>query len=218
MEKNKEKIPHILQYYYDKGKNAIHAANKICAVYGPDTVSISTARRWFQSLRSGAEVVEDEPPSGRPVVKNCDKLAELIKRDRHSSIGQDLGMSHQTVINHLKKLGFTKKFDVWVPHDLTYIIPLLPRSLDCNWRSRASNKGLTMPTTLTILISLKAEVYLPQPLVWTLGSLCFSRPCGAYPRPLASPADALYLRPGASSCSRNVLQKHTLPKPGLVHL
>ena len=27
--------------------------------------------------------------------------------------------SHQTVINHLKKIGFKKKLDVWVPHDLT---------------------------------------------------------------------------------------------------
>ena len=105
MEQNKEKIRHILQYYYDKGKNASHAANKICAVYGRDTVSISTALRWFQRFRSGAEVIEDAPRSGRPVVENCDKIAELIERDRHSSsrsIGQKLGMSHQPVINHFK--------------------------------------------------------------------------------------------------------------------
>jgi len=44
MDQDKEKIRHILQYYYDKGKNASQAANKICAVYGPDTVSISTAQ------------------------------------------------------------------------------------------------------------------------------------------------------------------------------
>ena len=70
MEQNKEKIRHILQYCYDKGKNASHAANKICAVYGPDTVSISTAQRWFQRFRSGAEVFEDAPRPGRPVVEN----------------------------------------------------------------------------------------------------------------------------------------------------
>ena len=94
MKQNKEKIRHILQYYeyYDKGKNASQAANKICAVYGPDTLSISTAQRWFQRFRSGVEVVEDVPRSGRPVVGNCDKIAELVERDRHSS--------HQTVINH----------------------------------------------------------------------------------------------------------------------
>jgi len=58
---------------------------------------------------------EDAPPSGRPVVENCDKIAELVERDQHSSsrsIGQELGMSHQTVIHHLKKLGVTKNLDV----------------------------------------------------------------------------------------------------------
>ncbi|XP_044574017.1 histone-lysine N-methyltransferase SETMAR-like [Drosophila ananassae] len=76
----------------------------------------------FERFRSGAEVVEGAPRSRRPVVENCDKIAELIEKDRHSSsrsIGQELGMSHQTVINHLKKLGDTKKLDVWVPYELT---------------------------------------------------------------------------------------------------
>ena len=56
-------------------------------------------------------MTEDAPRSGRPVVGNCDSCSR--------SIGQELGMSHQTVINHLKKIGFKKKLDVWVPHDLT---------------------------------------------------------------------------------------------------
>jgi len=54
--------------------------------------------------------------------KNFDKIAKLVERDRYSSshsIGQELSMSHQTVINHLKKLGVTKKLDVWVSHELT---------------------------------------------------------------------------------------------------
>jgi len=53
-------IPYI-PYYYDKGKNASQPANKICAVYGPDTVSISTAQRWLERFRSGVEVVEGLP-------------------------------------------------------------------------------------------------------------------------------------------------------------
>ena len=66
-------------------------------------------------------MIEDAPRSGKTVVENCDKIAELIERDQHSSshsIGQELDMSHQTVINHLKKIGFKKKLDVWMPHDL----------------------------------------------------------------------------------------------------
>ena len=53
---------------------------------------ISTAQRWFQRFRSGAEVIDDAPWSWRPIVENCDKIAELIEGDRHSSsrsIGQE---------------------------------------------------------------------------------------------------------------------------------
>jgi len=42
---NKEKIRYILQYHYDKGKNAIQACEKICAIYGEDTLSKSAARK-----------------------------------------------------------------------------------------------------------------------------------------------------------------------------
>jgi len=43
MEINKKKIHYILQYHYDKGKNAAQACEKICAIYGEDTLSKSAA-------------------------------------------------------------------------------------------------------------------------------------------------------------------------------
>jgi len=43
MEINKEKIRYILKYHYDKGKNAVQACEKICAIYGEDTLSKSAA-------------------------------------------------------------------------------------------------------------------------------------------------------------------------------
>ena len=45
MEINKEKIRYILQYYYDKGKNAAQACEKICAIYGEYTLSKSVAQK-----------------------------------------------------------------------------------------------------------------------------------------------------------------------------
>ena len=45
MEINKEKIRYILQYHYDKGKNAAQACEKICAIYGEDTLSKSATRK-----------------------------------------------------------------------------------------------------------------------------------------------------------------------------
>jgi len=53
MEINKEKIRYILQYYYDKNKNAAQACEKICAIYSEDTLSKSVARKWFTRFRAG---------------------------------------------------------------------------------------------------------------------------------------------------------------------
>ena len=64
MEINKEKIRYILQYHYDKGKNAAQACKKICAIYGEDTLSKAAARKWFARFRAGNFDVEDEPCSG----------------------------------------------------------------------------------------------------------------------------------------------------------
>ena len=66
--------------------------------------------------------IEDTPRTGRSIVVETDKIVEIIQVDRHvsiHSIGQELGTDHKTVWNHLQKIGFQKKLDVWVPHELT---------------------------------------------------------------------------------------------------
>ena len=60
MEINKEKIRYILQYYYDKGKNAAQACEKICTIYGEDTLSKSIARKWFARFHIKNFDVKDE--------------------------------------------------------------------------------------------------------------------------------------------------------------
>ncbi|GFV54148.1 histonelysine Nmethyltransferase SETMARlike [Trichonephila clavipes] len=57
------------------------------------------------------------PRTGRPVVENVDKITEIIEIDRHvssRSITQELKIDHKTVLNHLRKVGFKKKLDVWM--------------------------------------------------------------------------------------------------------
>jgi len=53
MEINKEKIRYILQYHYDRGKNAAQVYEKIYAIYGEDILSKSAARKWFARFRAG---------------------------------------------------------------------------------------------------------------------------------------------------------------------
>ena len=59
--------------------------------------------------------------SDRNITKKADQILDIIETDRHASY-QDidaLAISNQTVWNHLKKAGYLKSLDVWVPHELT---------------------------------------------------------------------------------------------------
>ena len=44
MDTSKEKICHILQFFFDKGENASQAAENVNSVYGPDTVTANHAQ------------------------------------------------------------------------------------------------------------------------------------------------------------------------------
>ncbi|KAJ0177011.1 hypothetical protein K1T71_007020 [Dendrolimus kikuchii] len=49
-------------------------------------------------------------------------IFEKVEQDRHISsydVAGELGIDHKTVLAHLKKAGYTKKLDIWVPHELT---------------------------------------------------------------------------------------------------
>jgi len=45
----------------------LHRLEKICAIYGEDTLSKSAARKWFARFRAGNFDVKDKPCSGRPI-------------------------------------------------------------------------------------------------------------------------------------------------------
>jgi [histone H3]-lysine36 N-dimethyltransferase SETMAR len=122
MSESNEEIRYILKFYYKKGKNATQAAKKICDVYGPSAVSVRVAQIWFKRFQSGNFDVKDAPRSGRPITDKMDAIFEKVEQDRHISsydVAEELGVNHKTVLAHLKKAGYTKKLDIWVPHELT---------------------------------------------------------------------------------------------------
>ncbi|GFU50836.1 histone-lysine N-methyltransferase SETMAR [Trichonephila clavipes] len=78
--------------------------------------------RHFTSLPGAAKLLAPALLTGRPVDENVDKITEIIEVDRHvssRSIAEELKIDHKTVLNHLRKVGFKKKLDVWVSHQLT---------------------------------------------------------------------------------------------------
>ncbi|GFV52338.1 histone-lysine N-methyltransferase SETMAR [Trichonephila clavipes] len=78
----------------------------------------SYSLRGFNHVTACSFDVKDAPHTGRPVVENVDKITEIMEVDCNvssRSIAQDLKIDHKTVLNHLRKVGFKKKLDVWVP-------------------------------------------------------------------------------------------------------
>ncbi|XP_011052820.1 PREDICTED: histone-lysine N-methyltransferase SETMAR-like, partial [Acromyrmex echinatior] len=103
-------------------KNAAQTCRQICEVYDADAISERRTQEWFVRFRSGNFDVKDRPRSGRPVIEKVDEILQLVKQDWHVScqeIANALRINHMTVWNHLKKAGYAKKLDVWVPHELT---------------------------------------------------------------------------------------------------
>lgn len=115
---------HILLFYFRKGKNAVQARKKLCAVYGEECLTERQCQRWFARFRSGDFDLEDTPRSGRPTEVDDDKIKAMIETNRRSTtreIAEKLGISHTSVENHLKQLGFVNKLDIWIPHELKEI-------------------------------------------------------------------------------------------------
>ena len=112
---------YVMLFYYKKGKNAAQTCRKICEVYGADAVSERRTQEWFVRFRSENFDVKDRLRSGRPVTEKVDEIVQLIEQDHVScqEIANALRINHVTVWNHLKKAGYAKKLDVWVPHELT---------------------------------------------------------------------------------------------------
>ncbi|GFS77315.1 histone-lysine N-methyltransferase SETMAR [Trichonephila clavipes] len=119
---NKEKIRCILQFFFDKDENKSQGAEIVNGVYDADTVTTNYVQFWFRRLRSGIFGDKKAPFTGRSFIENVDKIAEIIEINRHVSslsIIQEPKIDHKTILNHLRKVGFKKKLDVWVLHQST---------------------------------------------------------------------------------------------------
>ena len=67
MEEKKQHFPHIMLYYFKKGKNATETQKKICTVYGEGAVTDRTCQKWFAKFRAGDFLLDNAPLPGRPV-------------------------------------------------------------------------------------------------------------------------------------------------------
>ncbi|GFV00161.1 histone-lysine N-methyltransferase SETMAR [Trichonephila clavipes] len=102
-------------------ENASQAHKKLCAVYGEEALKERQCQNWFAKFRSGDFSLKDEKLSDRPVEVDDDLIKAIIDSDHHSTtreIAEKLHVSHTSIKNHLKQLGYVQKLDIWVPHEL----------------------------------------------------------------------------------------------------
>ena len=134
MEEKKQHFWHIILYYFKKGKNATETQKKICAVCGKGAVTDPTCQKWFAKFPAGDFSLDDAPRSGRPVEVDSDQIQILIENNQHyttQEIANILKISKSSTENHLHKLGYVNRFDVWIPRKLSEK-NLLDRISTCN--------------------------------------------------------------------------------------
>ncbi|GFS88382.1 histone-lysine N-methyltransferase SETMAR [Trichonephila clavipes] len=124
MESDKQHFPHILLFYYRKGKNIVQARKKLTDVYGEGVLTVRQCQNWFAKFRSGNFKIENahDSRSGRSVEADKDAIKALVDANRQITsreIVLRLNLSNSTVYDHLKVLGLTLQLDTWVSHVLT---------------------------------------------------------------------------------------------------
>ncbi|XP_076230535.1 histone-lysine N-methyltransferase SETMAR [Nomia melanderi] len=125
MECKNRHFRHILRFYFHKkAAKAAKVHKKICEIYGVDYLIERTCQNWFKKFRSRHFSLKGDQRSSRPSEADDDKMKAIIEFNRHITvreIAKRLNISHITIENHIKYLGFVKKLDIWGPHELKEI-------------------------------------------------------------------------------------------------
>ena len=122
MEGNKVHYRHLIAFFYRKGKNTTQATNEICAVYGDGAIAERPVRKWFAKFKAGDFNLEDQERPGRAATTDEDQIKTRIENNPRVTtreLAEMFKISKSTIHEHLAKLGYIKRFDVWIPQDLT---------------------------------------------------------------------------------------------------
>ena len=108
----------IFLYAFKLAHKAAQATLNINNAFGQGTINERTVQCWFEKFRHGDKSFEDKEGRGRPSAVYINELKALVEADPRTTvreIAEELGVSHLTVLEHLKQLGKSKKLYNWVP-------------------------------------------------------------------------------------------------------
>lgn len=117
----------VIRFLFLDGKTCQEIKEKLEAVYGNLSPSMTTIRYWFNEFKRGRTSVLDEERPGRPIEvttdEMVDKIHDIVLADRRVKIREiveTVGISFERVQNILHEhLGMTKLSARWVPRLLT---------------------------------------------------------------------------------------------------
>lgn len=92
------------------------------SVYGDSSMSKTQIYEWHTKFKSGDRDLEDKPRSGRPSTLDDEEILSAVDVNPYlteQELADDFGVAQSTISTHLKSLGFVKKLDRWIPHELT---------------------------------------------------------------------------------------------------
>ncbi|KOX80684.1 Histone-lysine N-methyltransferase SETMAR [Melipona quadrifasciata] len=94
-----------------------NTADEIFTVYGSGTTTIRTVRNWFKKFRAG-----NFECSGRPATTDTDIIKTVLTENPRYNMREIVDATDVpkiTVHEHLIKIGYANRYEVWVPHLLT---------------------------------------------------------------------------------------------------
>ena len=119
---DKKQFRAIFLFEFKISRKAAETTHNINNSFDPGTANECTVPWWFKKFCKGDVRLEDEECSGWPPEVDNNHLRETIEAGHITitwEVAEELNINHFMVFWHLKQIGKMKKFDKWVPHELT---------------------------------------------------------------------------------------------------
>ncbi|XP_035727538.1 histone-lysine N-methyltransferase SETMAR-like [Vespa mandarinia] len=128
MGRERQHLRYVMFHCSKKGDSVKNTVDEICTVYGHGAITITTVRNWFKKFRGGNFNLKDEDRSSQPKTTDTDLIKAMLDKNPRYSVREIVNATRipkTTVHNHLTKMEYVNRCEVWVLHlvmEITYCI------------------------------------------------------------------------------------------------